>query len=179
MTGIGGRLRRAAAAARAAFDALAPRERTLVAAGGALVVLALGVRVGLAARDDLAALRRRVAAAERELAEVRALAARLGPPAGAAPADVPLVSRLERAAERVVGRERIAGIVPADERTPDAGLALRVSGVSLAEVVRLLHALEVEPPALGVTALELTRRPDDPGRFGLRVAVAPDGVGAP
>jgi hypothetical protein len=109
---------------------------------------------------------------------VRRLAARLGPSPAGGPARAPLVTRLEQAAEGIVGRERIAAIAPADERRPDSGLALRVSDASLAETVRLLHALEAGPPPLGVTGLELVRHADDPGRFGLRVEVAPD-VGTP
>jgi hypothetical protein len=168
-------LRRAAAAAAAGWDRLAPRERTLARAGAALVVAALAARAGLAVRDDFAALERRVATAERDLLAVRRLAARLGAAAAGEPADAPLVTRLEQAAEGIVGRERIAAIAPADERRPDAGLALRVSDASLAETVRLLHALEAGPPALGVTRLELARHADDPGRFGLRVEVTPGG----
>ena len=55
---------------------------------------------------------------------------------------------------------------------PDERVALRVTGALLAEVVRLLHALEAKPPPLGVVRLELRKPPDAPRRFDATIEVA-------
>lgn len=149
------------------------RERALVGAAAALTVLVAGVLAALAVRDDLASLSARVAGHERELREVRRLAAALlHDPATGAPeaADATaLMARLEAAVDGAVGRERIAGMTPAPPRV-EGGLVeervtLRVSGASLGDTVRLLYALEGASPPLRVTRLELRKHPDDPARF--------------
>src|SRR5438094_873902 len=97
------------------------RERGLLAAAAAsAVVLALTLAV-LAVHDDLAALRRQVAAHERELAGVRVLARRLaaGRPARAASDDAPLLADVQEATDRVVGRGRIASLTPASGPAAD------------------------------------------------------------
>jgi hypothetical protein len=156
-----------------ALERLSPRERRLAGAA----VLALAAAAGLAGlgfvREDLATLRARVAGRERELAEVRRLAAALGREAGSgpsAPGDAVLLTRLEAAAETAVGRERIASMTPGEG---GEHVALRVTGASLPEVVRLLHALETGPPPLVVGRLELRKHPDDPARFDAVLEVGP------
>jgi hypothetical protein len=165
--------------ARAALEALSPRERTLLALATALG-LAVAVGAGaLALRDDLATLRARVAGRERELRDVRRLAAalrRLGPAPDAAAGAVP-IARLEAVADETVGHERIAGMTPA--ATPDDPVALRVSGASLAEIVRLMHELETGPPPLAIVRLELRKLPDDRRRFDATLEVAPGAGGPP
>jgi hypothetical protein len=147
------------------------RERALLAvaavsAGVIVVALAVGT-----ARDDLATLRTRVAAHERELGEVRRLVTTLrrqGPhDAPAAGPDAPLLGRLEEAAAETVGRDRIAAMTPAAAPAGGAtdGVALRIAGATLAEVVHLLHGLASGTPPLAVTRLELRKHPDDPTRF--------------
>jgi hypothetical protein len=155
------------------------RERALLL-GATVAMVGLGaVGAGLAARDDLAALRARVAAHERELVEVRRLATLLArapatnPPAAA---DAPsLLTRLEVAAADTVGHERIASMTPAATSGPAVPgterVALRIAGASLAEVVRLLHDLETGDPPLAVTRLELRKHPDDATRFDATVEV--------
>jgi hypothetical protein len=133
----------------------------LLAAAAALAT-ALGLlALVLAVRDDLSALRARVAGHERELQEVRRLAARLRQVAAPAASDVPLLPRLEAVAGEAVGHERIAALTP----DGDAGATLQVSAVLLASLVRLLHALEAGTPALPVTRFALRQEPDDPARF--------------
>jgi type II secretory pathway component PulM len=174
------------------WAALAPRERALLVAAAAIsATFAAWLGVALV-RDDLAALRARVAGRERELAAVRQLAATLASdpaPVALDPADAPsLLARLEDAAAAVVGRERIVEMTPAADAAADDGeraerIALRVSDASLAEVVRLLHDLETEP-GLAVARLELRKHADDPGRFAAtlevaRLATAPAAEGTP
>ena len=151
------------------------RERSLLAvAAASAVVLALTLAV-LAVHDDLAALRRQVAAHERELAGVRVLARRLaaGRPARAASDDAPLLADVQEATDRVVGRGRIASLTPASGPAADGfaeeRVALRLSDAALAEVVGLLHALET---AAHVVRLDLRKHPDDPARFEATVEVA-------
>jgi hypothetical protein len=156
------------------------RERTLVVAAGATLALGLMASGGLALRDDLAALRARVAAHERDLAAVRRAAAALrrgGPLAGSDAADAPaLFARLEAAASDVVGRERIASMTPAagavEDGLAEERVALAVRGASLADAVRLLHRLETADPPLRVARLELRKHPDDPAHFDATVEVA-------
>jgi hypothetical protein len=157
----------------------APREQALIAVAAgvaALVALAIGLR---AARDELAALRARVAGHERELAAVRRAAAALA--AGAEPAapdadGSALLARLEAAADEALGRERIAGMTPGagpvEDGLAEERVALAVRDASLAETVRLLHRLETAAPPLHVVRLELRKHPDDPARFDATVEVA-------
>ncbi len=157
------------------WGALSTRERALlVAAGVGTVALCLGLGVH-AAVDDLATRRARIIGRERELAQVRRLATRLRREHAtpAAPVDGPsFVTRLETAAADTVGRERIASMTPAGAAEAGERMALRITGASLDEVVRLLHALEGDPPPLAITRLELRKHPDDPGRFDATVEVA-------
>jgi hypothetical protein len=155
----------------------APRERILlatVAGAGAVAVLLFAA---LAIHADLAALEDRVASAERELVALRRLAANLGPTPAPTPAGSPsLVTRLETAAEAVVGRPRIAAMTPTSTPLPEGlreeRVALRLAGTSLAELVRLLHGLGSADPPIEVARLELRKHPDDPRHFDATVEVA-------
>ncbi len=142
----------------------------------ALVLGALGAG-GLALRADLAALEQQVAARERELVALRRLAAELGTaPETAAAGGPSLVTRLETAAAAVVGRPRIAAMTPATTPLPEGlseeRVTLRLSDTSLAELVRLLHALGGADPPIDVARLELRKHPDDPRRFDAHVEAA-------
>ena len=155
------------------------RERAFLAGAAglsALVVLGSGA---LAVRDDLAALRARVAAHERELAEVRRATAALRRDAAVPTGDATgtsLLARLETAADGVLGRERIASMTPAagtvEDGLAEERVAVRVTGASLADTVRLLHVLDTASPPLHVTRLELRKHPDDAGRFDATIDVA-------
>jgi hypothetical protein len=163
---------------------LAPRERRLLGAGGAVTAAVVVAHLALAAWDGMAALESRVAGRERELAAVQALATRLRgavTPAGAAdppaaPGDPPLLTALERVATGTVGRERIADMTPGTEQlgagVQEERVALRVSGASLAEVVSLLHGLEAGPVPLPVVRLELRKLPAAQAEFAATIEVA-------
>ena len=148
------------------------RERRLLAAAGLVTTIVVAWQATAAGRDDLTALRARVAGHERELADVRRLAATIGQE-GAPTTDATgasLLSRLEGTAGAVVGRERIASMTPAAGVADGPRVALRVVNASLVETVRLLHALERD--ALGVARLELRKHPDDPAHFDATIEVA-------
>jgi hypothetical protein len=160
-----------------ALARLAPRERRLLVAGTMVAALVVVPHLTLATWGSLAALQARVAGRERELLVVRGLAARLQN--GIAPADAaepPLLTRLEQVATGTVGRERIAGMTPGTEQlgggVQEERVVLRVSGASLAEVVSLLHALEVGPVPLPVVRLELQKLPAARTEFAATIEVA-------
>jgi len=155
----------------------APRERVLLvavtAAGGVGAVLA----AALAIHADLTALEARVVSREHELTALRRLAADLGPIPTPAPTGAPsLVTRLETAAEAVVGRPRITAMTPTATALPEGlreeRVALRLAGASLAELVRLLHGLGSADPPIDVARLELRKHPDDSRHFDATIEVA-------
>jgi hypothetical protein len=148
----------------ARLRALSPRERVLLFGAAAITAAVVALQLVGAIRDDLATLRARVAAHERELTEVRRAAAVLRRVPAAAPAEGGLLARVENVATGVVGRARIAEMTPAGSSDGDR-LALRVTGATLVETVALLHGLESARPPLRVTRLELRKHPDDAARF--------------
>jgi hypothetical protein len=157
------------------WDDRTSRERGLIATVASLVVLAAALLVVDAVRDDLASLRDRVAAQERTLAHVRGLAAELRHVPSTDDGDA-LLARLETAADAVVGRERIASMTPLDGA--DVGgareerVAVRLTGASLGETVRLLHALAAAEPPLPVVRLDLRKHPDDARHFDATIEVS-------
>lgn len=157
-----------------------PRERILLVLGAGLVLAIAVLSAALAVRDDLSALRARVTGRERELDQVRRLAAalRLEEPRAEAEAvdGASLLARLEAVAGEIVGRDRIAGMTPAsaplDDEVQEERVTLRLADASLAEVVHVLHGLETGVPPLHVARLALQKHPDDATRFGATVEVA-------
>jgi hypothetical protein len=163
----------------ARLAALSTRERALLAVAAATTTVVLAVLAAVAVRDDLATLRARVAAHERELLDVRRDAAvlRRGAAVPAGDGDgASLLARLETTAGGIVGRERIASMTPAagavEDGLAEERVAVRVTGASLADTVRLLHTLETASPPLHVARLELRKHPDDASRFDATVEVA-------
>jgi hypothetical protein len=162
-----------------------PRERAAAAVAGIAVGLVGAVAGVLAVHDDLSRLEATVDSRERELAALRRLAADLGPAPAPSPARGPsLVTRLETAATAVVGRPRIAAMTPASTALPEGlreeRVTLRITGVSLGELVRLLHGLGSADPPIDVARLALRKHPDDARRFdGSVEAVRVVSAGAP
>jgi hypothetical protein len=153
------------------------RERTLVLAAAGLALALVAAVAVRAVLGDLALARARVAGHERELRDVRRLAAALehSPPAAAAGDGdgASLLARLEAAAGEVVGRERIASMTPESGAVEDEErVTLRLTGATLPDTVRLLHALATGSPPLGVTGLTLRKHPDDQTRFDATFEVA-------
>ena len=141
-----------------------PRERRLLVAALLAAGIVAGVRGAVAVRTHFALARARLAAEERDLASVRQLARELArAPVPAEPDDTPLVARVEAVTADTIGRERIASM------TPLAGdgeaISVRLVGPSLADAVRLLHALAASTRAPRVRKLDMIKHPDDPARF--------------
>jgi hypothetical protein len=153
---------------------LTARERAAVAGAAIALALSGAVAVALAVHDDLSRLAATVESRERELAGLRRLAADLGPAPAPSPAGGPsLVTRLETAAAAVVGRPRIAAMTPASTLLPEGlreeRVTLRITGVSLGELVRLLHGLGSADPPIDIARLALRKHPDDARRFDANV----------
>lgn len=151
-----------------------PRERRLLGLAGAATALLLGLLAVRVVGDDLGGLRARIDARERELAQVRSLAARLARAGvvGTAPGDASLLLRLETAATTVLQRDRIASITTGATDADTEHAILRISDASLLETVRLLHALESTTPPLHVARLEMRKHPDASDRLATTVEVA-------
>ena len=151
------------------------RERLLLLGAVGLTAALSVVLAGRAVLEDLAVRRARVAAHERELREVRRLAAVLerSTPSADAGAEASLLARLETAAGEVVGRERIASMTPEPDASADEErVSLEVRGATLPDTVRLLHALATASPPVAVTGLTLRKHPDDATRFDATLEVA-------
>jgi hypothetical protein len=153
---------------------LAARERAAVIGAVTALALSAAVAAALAVHADLSRLAATVESRERELAGLRRLAADLGPAPAPSPAGGPsLVTRLETAAAAVVGRPRIAAMTPASTPLPEGlreeRVALRITGVSLGELVRLLHGLGSADPPIDIARVALRKHPDDARRFDANV----------
>jgi type II secretory pathway component PulM len=155
----------------APWRARTARERRLLGAVGFALAIGAAALAGEAVRRDTVALRTRVARAERRLTAARALAGRLDRAERDGPADAgaSLVSRVESAITDTVGAERLARIEPGAEH--DDAATARLVGVELADVVRVLGALENPPRGLLVRDLDLRRHPDEPARYDAALVV--------
>jgi hypothetical protein len=152
------------------WETRSTRERNLLRVAAAAGALVLALRMGTAVVQDLAATESRLASQERDLAAVRRLARELAQQRAAAASgdERPLVTRIEATASAVVGHERIASMTPVvGDRD---GVALRLVGASLGEVVRVLYG--VEQAGDRVDALDLVKHPDDPSRFDVTLEIA-------
>jgi type II secretory pathway component PulM len=156
---------------------LSPRERFAV--GSAAV--ALGLAVGYAFIIDplwemYAHLQARIATKEREVREIAALRQTyetlrrevegLRPPQGPAPSPFAV---LEGLATTTLGRDKLTAINPAGHETYEGvereTIELRLSGVSLQEVVTLLYKMDTAGSMLRCTNLTLKKRYKDPYTF--------------
>jgi len=152
------------------WETRSTRERNLLRVAAAACALVLALRMGTAVVQDLAATESRLASQERDLAAVRRLARELAQQRAAAASgdERPLVTRIEATASAVVGHERIASMTPVvGDRD---GVALRLVGASLGEVVRVLYG--VEQAGDRVDTLDLVKHPDDPSRFDVTLEIA-------
>jgi len=148
------------------------RERRLVAGAAAATLVAALVSLVAAVHDDLARLRARVDGHERELAQVRRLAATLGAAASASGGSA-LLTRVQTATDAAGLTEQVASMTPsaASAGGGDDALSVRVASASLADTVRLLHELDADAPGPRVARLGLRKHPDDPRRFDLTLEV--------
>jgi type II secretory pathway component PulM len=156
---------------------LSPRERRFIGAAG---ITFGGMMLYLLLIDPLweahSRLRARVAAKERELGEVAALrrtyqalraeADRIRTAAGE---KFTPVAFLEGLATSAVGRDKVAAINPVSHETRNGAtqetIELRLSGVSLRELVGLLYKIDTAGAALRTARLSVRKRYKDPYTF--------------
>jgi hypothetical protein len=125
-------------------------------------------------------MRARVAAKERELSEVVALrrtyqtlrreADRVQ---ATAEANISVFALLEGLATNTIGRDKVASITPAGRETRDGldqeTIELKLSGVSLRELIEFLYKIDTTGTALRVVHLSVKKRYKDPYAFDVAV----------
>ena len=172
MSAITALLRRFAAL----IERLSPRERVLVGAGGAIGVVVLVWALGGVLAERRTTLQAQIAASERDVAEMgrlrdhylqlradRDVVHRKLERGGA---DFSLFSHLEGVTRDVVSRDRVAAMNPSTrtvaEDLQEEDVEMRLSGVSLREVVALLYRVEKADLPLLVSRLQMKKRFDQP-----------------
>ena len=161
------------------LERLAPRERLLLGGAGALVLLLLVWLFGSTLAERRQTVAAQIAASERDLAEmvrmrdrhaalraeIEAVRQRLTQGG----ADFSLFAHLEGVGRDTVGRERIAAMNPStrtvNETLQEEDVEMRLSGVSLRELVALLYRIEKTELPLLVSRLQLKKRFDQPYVF--------------
>ena len=170
MSAITALLRRFAAL----IERLSPRERVLVGAGGAIGVVVLVWALAGVLAERRTTLQAQIAASERDVAEMgrlrdhylqlradRDVVRRKLERGGA---DFSLFSHLEGVTRDVLSRDRVAAMNPSTrtvaEDLQEEDVEMRLSGVSLREVVALLYRVEKADLPLLVSRLQMKKRFD-------------------
>ena len=160
----------------ALIERLSPRERVLVGAGGAIGVVVLVWALGGVLAERRTTLQAQIAASERDVAEMgrlrdhylqlradRDVVHRKLERGGA---DFSLFSHLEGVTRDVLSRDRVAAMNPSTrtvaEDLQEEDVEMRLSGVSLREVVALLYRVEKADLPLLVSRLQMKKRFDQP-----------------
>lgn len=161
---------------RELIERLSPRERVLVGAGGAIGIVVLVWVLAGALAERRTALQAQIAGSERDVAEMtrlrdrylqlraeRDLVRRKLERGGA---DFSLFSHLEGVTREVMSRERVAAMNPSTrtvaEDLQEEDVEMRLSGVSLREVVALLYRVEKTDLPLLMSRLQMKKRFDQP-----------------
>jgi type II secretory pathway component PulM len=164
-----------------------PRERVLLFVGAgaaALLVLWLGVWEPLAGQLDR--LDRSIAAARRDQGEIARLKARheelsaqvqdLERRVGGSEGGASLFAQLESVAVPIVGRERIAAMSPqtraVGDRFEEESVDVRIDGVPIRELVKLLHEIEDGSPPMEVSRASFKRQYKDATRLDVSLVVS-------
>ena len=160
----------------ALIERLSPRERVLVGAGSALGVVVLVWMLAGVLAERRTTLQAQIAASERDVAELVRLrdhylqlrgerdAVRRKLERGGA--DFSLFSHLEGVTRDVVSRDRIAAMNPSTrtvaEDLQEEDVEMRLSGVSLRELVALLYRVEKTDLPLLMSRVQIKKRFDQP-----------------
>lgn len=160
----------------ALVERLSPRERLLLGVGAAAGAVVLIWALAGALSEQRAALQAQIAASERDLAEMGRLRDRytqlrterdgVRRKLERGGADFSLFSHLEGVTRDVLSRERVAAMNPSTrtvgEDLQEDDVEMRLSGVSLREVVALLYRVEKTDLPLLVSRLQMKKRFDQP-----------------
>ena len=164
---------------RDALARLSPRERTLITLLGCLVLVAFAwlfiIQPYQSAKGRLS---RRMTALQTDIAEMKALGARIKQLEGEIGSDkktteatknFSLFSFVDKATTGAVGHESIASMKPTTRQVRDdlseTSVELHLSTVSLAELVQLLDTIEGAREPIYIKRLEIKQRYDDDSRF--------------
>jgi hypothetical protein len=160
----------------ALVERLSPRERVLLGIGGAAGAVVLVWALAGALAERRTTLQAQIVASERDVVEMtrlrdryvqlraeRDLVRRKLERGGA---DFSLFAHLESVTREVVSRDRIAAMNPSTrtvaEDLQEEDVEMRLSGVSLREVVGLLYRVEKTDLPLLVSRVQMKKRFDQP-----------------
>jgi type II secretory pathway component PulM len=163
--------------ARTRYRKLEPRERVLVQVAGGLLGIFLIYNLIYVPIEDLGTgLQDRIVQRQRDLDEVRRLAANYAQlkadlasaerhtvPLGK---DFSLFSVIEASMTKSVGRQKIGSIAPGQDRKLTDGFTeysvqLKLDNVSLAQLVDALYGINSLPMPIGVSNIRIQRRTQD------------------
>ena len=165
---------------------LSPREQRLVAIFGGLLALVLSWSLVVApfldgrdkVRHEIDTLRKDLPAIENLAKQIRQVEgdAPKGGPAAKAAADFSLLGFVEKAAGASLRPESIASMTPS-RRALDGGrqentVELKLSSVTLGEVVALLRGIEGERGPVSIKQFSVKKRYDDASRFDVTLVTA-------
>ncbi len=165
---------------RARFQKLEPREKVLVRIAGALLAVFLVYNLVYGPIRSLReSLDSRIAARQKELAEVRRLSqvyAELKLDLAAAEKrtvlagkDFSLFSVIETSLTKSVGRDKIGSLTPADKRISDElmdyEVNVKLNDVNLAQLVDTLYAVKTLTVPVIVSNLNIKKRPQNAHSF--------------
>ena len=173
---------------RAGFLAgLEARERVLLFAGVSVaVLLLLWLAVWEPLVGQLDGLDRNIAAAQRDQAEIARLKGRyeelqsqvqdLERRAGGTEGGASLFAQLESVTVPIIGRDRIASMSPqtrsVGDRFEEESVDMRIDGVPVRELVKLLHEIEDGSPPMDVSRATFKRQYKDQSQLDVSLVVA-------
>jgi hypothetical protein len=167
------------------LERLSPRERLLLGGAACVTVLLVLWLVASGLGDRRQLLAAQITASERDLAEMTALRDRYARlhadrdavqrTVGAGGADFSLFSYLEGVSREVLTPEHVSAMNPSTRAVNDElqqeEVEMRLSAVSLRDLVRLLYRVEKTDLALLVSRLQLKKRFDQPYVFDATVVI--------
>jgi general secretion pathway protein M len=166
---------------------LEPRERNLLyVAAGVTVVLLLWLAVWEPLAGQLDGLDQKIAAAQRDLGEIERLKVRhaeleqqvaeLERRAGGSENAASLFAQLESVTVPIVGRERITAMNPQSravgDRFEEESVDMRLDGIPVRELVKLLHEIEDGDPPMEVARAAFKRQYKDQTQLDVSLVVA-------
>lgn len=169
-----------------AYARLAPRERLFVQLGAA--ALAATVLYGIVSWVESAkgSLRHKITAKERELQQIQELRQTylqlrqqtdlLTSHLSSRPKDFSLFSFLEGAGSKTVTREKILAMAPSSKTIGteyvEDSVEMRLSGVSLSQVIGLLYEVENASTPLRVSRIQMKKRFNEPHNFDVTLVIS-------